>query len=377
MLNPIDVVQFFIKIITISIILYCSPSQCLSIEETSTETRNTITPSENTNVLDHSHNSDYNVYKSNKLPPKTEEKNQETMIGLSKVLQKLEKEVEAHRKIKDDSRNKSFSIVNYMNTFVNNIINTNVNSEIDVQNRKDGIKISKSEVVTVNPKIYESNDIISVTMRNIKHLLNGFGNKRDGTIMKIPRNSNSFLDMIPRMKKDTKKENAKEEEDVDQSEELVVESTIAPFVKDDQNTHMILWNNNSDLNLNNTRDKTNENDSDKSDFISPIMDKFWYRSEAEKKSNKTKIGSEWLPDIFSRIFSNFKINSKENDSVCNKESLFYQYQLKNLSLWAAKSKYNVVGFFSFFLIVFTFIFICVTIFSIRGECVSQSHLGIT
>lgn len=376
MQNPKDVVQFFIKIITISIILYCSPSQCLSIEETSTETRNTITPSENTNVLDHSHNAEYNVYKSNELPPETEEKNQETMIGLSKVLQKLEKEVEAHSKIKDDSRNNSFSIVNYMNTFVNNMINTNVNSEINVQNRKDG---SKSEVVTVNPKINESNDIISVTMRNIKHLLNGFGNKRDGTIMKIPRNSNSFLDMIPRMKKDMKKENAKEEENVDQSEELAVESTIAPFVKDGQNTHMILWNNNSDLNLNNTRDKTNENDSDKSDFISPIMDKFWYRSEAEKKSNKTKIGSEWLPDIFSRIFSNFKINSKENDSVCNKESLFYQYQLKNLSLWAAKSKYNVVGFFSFFFfkIVFTFIFICVTIFSIRGECVSQSHLGIT
>lgn len=355
MQNPKDVVQFFIKIITISIILYCSPSQCLSIEETSTETRNTITPSENTNVLDHSHNAEYNVYKSNELPPETEEKNQETMIGLSKVLQKLEKEVEAHNKIKDNSRNKSFSIVNYMNTFVNNMINTNVNSEMNVQNRKDG---SKSEVVTVNPKINESNDIISVTMRNIKHLLNGFGNKRDGTIMKIPRNSNSFLDMIPRMKKDTKKENAKEEEDVDQSEELAVESTIAPFVKDDQNTHMILWNNNSDLNLNNTRDKTNENDSDKSDFISPIMDKFWYRSEAEKKSNKTKIGSEWLPDIFSRIFSNFKINSKENDSVCNKESLFYQYQLKNLSLWAAKSKYNVVDFFFFFNRIYFYLYLC-------------------
>lgn len=350
MQNPIDVVQFFIKIITISIILYCSPSQCLSIEETSTETRNTITPSENTN-----NNSDYNVYKANELPPKTEEKNQETMIGLSKVLQKLEKEVEAHSKIKDDSRNKSFSIVNYMNTFVNNIINTNVNSEIDVQNRKDGSKIGKSEVVTVNPKINESNDIISVTMRNIKHLLNGFGNKRDGTIMKIPRISNSFLDMIPLMKKENAKE---EEEDVDQSEELAVESTIAPFVKDDQNTHMILWNNNSDLNLNNTRYKTNENDSYKSDFISPIMDKFWYRSEAEKKSNKTKIGSEWLPDIFSRIFSNFKINSKENDSVCNKESLFYQYQLKNMSLWAAKSKYNVVGFFFFFNRIFFYLYLC-------------------
>lgn len=334
--SPKDAIQFFIKIIIISFLFNCPISQCFSIES-STETDNSVTHSVTTNTPVHSHNSDYNVFKLSDIPTKTEQEDKETMIGLGKLLQKIEKEMEVRNKLKDSRINKSFFVPNYMNTFLYNMIGNNDS----VHNGTDGITDGKIRMGTI-PKTTESNDIISVTKRTIKHFLKGSRNKRDETIMKIPRNSNSISEIIPLVKTDMEKDDTLGVGEAAQTEEPMVERTTEPFLHDDVNTHMINWNNNSEPNPNeNDMDKTNKtNDSakEKFDYVPSILKSFLHSPSVDQKADNTDFVREWLPDIFLRIFSNFKINSKDRDSICNIESSFYRAQLKNLSLWAAKSK---------------------------------------
>lgn len=248
---PKDFVHIFIKIIIVSILFNSSITQSSDVANV-TEV-NLVTDPSVKSVPNHS---EINVYHMNKTVQQT---NNETIVEVTKVLQGLQQEIEAHGKIRPGIAR--FSVLDYINKFV-----TKMADKTSTNNVKDNNEMKSKEMDKMR---YES-----VTTKTLKEVSTTSGNKRDETVMKIPRN-------ISNLQGDTSGNNEKERQ------------------------HLIP----------NT-------------------------SRMEGKYFKQDLQDEWFPLTFKRMFADFQVKSKETNSLCNLQSSFYQTQLKNLSLWAVKSKYH-------------------------------------
>lgn len=289
--------NIFIKIVIIAI-LFDTTARCSPNEGTPTELK----------PLNKSfqHGPDYNAYNVREIPQYTEKT---TIIGVNKLLQVLEKELETHNKSKYDSVGSAkFSVLNGIHNLVSNIVRKNVDP---IMTEKE--YSTQSGIMAPPRTAYES-----VTMTNIKAKY-GSGSKQVGSIMKTPRKFNDTQkeSSIDSVELESEAETSFPERDAESTTEFALEDIVSFEFEKEQD---------GESNIN----STNPIGENVNKAITIQVNQVHIEEEHEE---------EWFPQTIAEIFSRLQIKSKDNNSLCNLQYSFYQRELRNLSHWAVQSKW--------------------------------------
>uniref|UniRef100_A0A8D8VQF5 Nose resistant to fluoxetine protein 6 n=1 Tax=Cacopsylla melanoneura TaxID=428564 RepID=A0A8D8VQF5_9HEMI len=287
---PKDMMLIFIKIIIISILCDHYIIQCTDTEYHLNE--------HNPLLGRHPENLEQNVYKVKKDPL---EINGDTFFGVTKLLQKLENELETQAKEENDQ------IIDGVNKLVNKMMQRNVQPETTDKVHNSTIENTTSHPLLLNEK----------TVRNMKNPERSEFN-RNKTVMKIPKND-SIVHLGTSMERESSGEGNP--------------STVGGEV----DTTTVV---NQELFHTNTISENSDNISNplkqgsKSIHVQPTRNKitpsYTHQRDAQKR------GIEWFSRRIPRIFSDLQIKSQDNSSLCNLQYILYQTSLKNLNVWAVK-----------------------------------------
>ncbi|KAL1459444.1 hypothetical protein WDU94_011426 [Cyamophila willieti] len=292
---PKDTVLIFIKIIIISILCDHYIIQCSDTEQNYVE-HNPLTRG-------HPTNPEYNVYK---VKEDTQVYNDDSYFGVTKLLQKLENEMEIHvKEEKVDLEKSGVSIIDGVNKFVNKMMRTNVQPETVVRDNLNSTTYNK----TIFPILNES-----MTVRNIENL-EGSATKNNKTITKIPKNDS--IVQLPSMEIDSGEGNSSTVDVEVETTTLLNDVFIRNFSENRGNNNKSFKQGPKSIHVHTIKKKNKA-------------------SYPQQSKDTQQHGVEWFSRTVPRIFSNLQIKSQDNSSLCNLQYSFYQRSLKNLKVWAVK-----------------------------------------